>query len=141
MPESNETVVRQIFASMDQNQNMDRLDTAAADNYRGHLPGSPPLDREGVKQFGNSFFQAIPGLKHDILDLIASDDRVAVRLRIHGKHTRDLIGPAGTIPALGREVDFESLNIIHLTEGKVTEQWIAFDMMTVLQQVGAIPAE
>jgi predicted ester cyclase len=141
MPENNEAIVRQIFAAMDQNQNMDGLDQFATANYVGHLPGSPPLGRDGVKQFGNSFFQAIPGLKHDILDVFAAGDSVAVRIRIHGKHTRDLVGPAGAIPPSGRDVDFESLNIIQLSGSKVTEQWISFDMMTVLQQVGAMPAQ
>ncbi len=139
--QDNEALVRRIFASMDKSKNMNVLDDVAAVSYVVHLPGSPPLDREGMKAFAGSFYVAIPDLKHDVQDAFAAGNRVAVRLRLHGRHTGSLVGPAGAIPASGREVDFEALNIWRIENGKAAEHWVAFDQLGFLQQVGAMPAQ
>jgi predicted ester cyclase len=52
-----------------------------------------------------------------------------------GTHQGELLG----VPASGKSVEFESIDIIRLEDGKVAEHWGVTDTMTLMQQIGAIP--
>jgi predicted ester cyclase len=43
------------------------------------------------------------------------------------------------VPASGKTVEFESIDIIRLEDGKVAEHWGVTDTMSLMQQIGAIP--
>jgi predicted ester cyclase len=45
-----------------------------------------------------------------------------------------------SIPATGKQVKFDGVVITRLAGGKVVEDWELADMMSLLQQLGAIPA-
>lgn len=96
----------------------------------------PPLDANGFEAFGNSFYAACPGLKHQVLDPIAEGDRVSVRLRITGTQTQPFVMPNGTVPPTGREIVIDAMNMFRFADGKVAEQWVVFDMLGVLQTLG-----
>jgi predicted ester cyclase len=44
------------------------------------------------------------------------------------------------VPASGKRVRFEGLDLVHLRGGQFAEIWSAFDNYGVLQQMGALPA-
>jgi predicted ester cyclase len=138
--ETYKTAVRSLFASMDSAQRMDPIDEVAAPNYTMHIPGAPPLDREGMKAFGNSFYAACPGLSHNLEEVIADGDRVALRMTIRGSQTQPLVTPAGELPPSGKSFEMPAQNIFRFEDGKIAEQWSVFDMMGFMQQIGAIPS-
>jgi predicted ester cyclase len=47
----------------------------------------------------------------------------------------ELMGMAAT----GKAVEFESIDIIRLEDGKVAEHWGVTDVMSLMQQLGAVP--
>ena len=129
-------LVRTIFAELDSSQSGEPFRKYGADNYVAHLAGMPPLDREGMVQFGSGFFAAFPGLTHEILSIVAEGDTVAVRLVIRGKHTGTLMLPSGGVPATGRELALDAQNFIKLSDGKVVEHWLSMDMADMMRQLG-----
>jgi len=97
------------------------------------------MDREGTKGYGNGFFAACPGLRHEVHDLIAEGDQVAARLTIRGTHTQPFVTPGGAIPAQGKTFELPVLNQYRFAGGQLVEQRVAFDMLGFLQQIGAMP--
>ncbi len=134
--EQNKQLVRQYFEAYDQ-QDTERIgQLVSSSNYSFHLSGMPPMDWNGTKQFYAAIWSAFPDLHHDILDIVAEGDKVAVRYNIIGIHKGELQG----IPPTGKEVSFGAMDFITLINGKVAEEWEIADTMGLMQQIGAIPA-
>jgi steroid delta-isomerase-like uncharacterized protein len=102
------------------------------------LHGYPPevQGKEGVSAFYASFAKAIPDINLTLEDTMGDGDRVAVRYRIRGTHQGELMG----VPASGNEVDVDGQSFFRFVDGKVAERWQSLDVMTLMQQIGALPA-
>ena len=48
-------------------------------------------------------------------------------------------GPVMGMPPTGKLVHVTGVNVARFVEGKIAESWFNFDMLTLLQQLGAIP--
>lgn len=101
------------------------------------LPGDLPPDGEGIRQLFGLLRAAFPDLVISIEDLVAEDDRVAARVTIRGTHNGDFPG----IPATGREVCYEAIDISRIVDGKIVEHWGIPDYLTLFQQLGVIDSE
>jgi predicted ester cyclase len=69
--------------------------------------------------------------------MVAEGDKVAVRLNVTGTNKGELQG----IPPTGKEVSFGAMDFITLMNGKIVEDWLNADILGVMQQIGAIPAD
>ena len=132
----NLATIRRLFNALN------KLDVAVLDelctpDYSLHFPGAPgPLPREAAKHFFGMFFAAFGDIQHDLEDMLAEDDKVSVRLTVHGTHTGAFQG----MPPTGKPISIGSINLFHLRDGKVAEQWVQTDTLGMLQQLGAMPA-
>ena len=52
-----------------------------------------------------------------------------------GTHTGDL----GEIPATGKRVTLQYVDIMRVRNGKIVEHWLSVEQLSVLQQLGVIP--
>jgi predicted ester cyclase len=43
------------------------------------------------------------------------------------------------MPATGREVTFQVMDVFRLAGNKIVEQWVVIDALGLLQQIGAVP--
>ena len=96
-------------------------------------PGVPP-DREGGKMYLSGFLNAFPDSQFTIDDMIAEGDRVATKKTFTGTHTADL----GEIPATGKRVTLQYVDILRLRNGKIVEHWLSMDQLSFLQQLGVV---
>ena len=110
-------------------------DDLCADGYTAHLASFPAMDLAGHKEFSAAFYAGFPDLKHQVDEVIAVGDRVAVRFRVIGTNTGSFLGA----PASGRPIAIDGLALMTVASGQVTELWGQFDQMGVLQQIGASP--
>jgi predicted ester cyclase len=53
-----------------------------------------------------------------------------------GTHEGDFLGIAPT----GKRVSFSGIVILRVVDGKIVERWAQLDNLSLLQQLGAIPA-
>ena len=97
-------------------------------------PGIPP-NREGGKIFLSAFLNAFPDSRFTIDDMIAEGDRVATKKTFTGTHTADF----GEIPATGRRVTLQYVDIMRLRNGRIVEHWLSMDQLSFLQQLGVAP--
>ncbi len=105
---------------------------AVVHGYAGVEPG-----RESIRRFYEAFWQAFPGSRLLFEDIFASGDRVACRFVLQGRHT----GPFNGLPATGRTGAMPGITILRVgSDGHCVERWSQADSMSLLQQLGAMPA-
>ena len=107
-----------------------------ADDLTVH--GYPPgvEGKAGVTEFYRSFRKAIDDFELTIEDVISDGDKVAGRYRIRGTHSDELMG----VPASGNDIDVEGQSFFRFEDGRVVERWQSLDAVTLLTQIGALPA-
>jgi len=109
-----------------------------ADDFVEHeeLPGLAPT-KEGVKDFFKMYIAAFPDLRMDAEDVLASSDKVVARVRATGTHQSEFMD----IQATGKSIDVKLIDIIRFgDDGLAREHWGVFDMLTMMQQLGVVPA-
>ena len=108
-----------------------------ADDFVEHeeTPGLAPT-KEGVLEFFRMQRAAFPDLRLDPEDVLPSGDKVVARSRMTGTHEGELMG----MPPTGKRVDVQLIDIIRFgDDGLAHEHWGVFDMMAMMQQLGAVP--
>lgn len=85
------------------------------------------------------WFQAFPDVKGNISNAFASGDTAIVELTWDGTQTGPLVGPAGTIPPSGKRQKTRATLVLTIDDGKIKEAHHYFDMLSLLQQIGATP--
>lgn len=136
-PDQNKAIVRRFYAEIDAG-NVAAMDDLVAEDFVDHdpppIPGLAP-GREGLKQAFEIFLRATPGT-HEVLDQVAEGDRVATRIRARGRFAESL----GEIPATGDELDVTATSVYRVSDGQITEHWGETDSLTLMQQLGVVPA-
>ena len=107
-----------------------------ADNVTVH--GYPPgvEGKAGVSEFYRAFAKALPDLNLTADAAIADGDMVAVRYSLRGTHSDELMG----VPASGKKVEVDGQSFFRFENGQVAERWQLLDGLTLMAQIGAIPA-
>jgi len=135
--EENKVLVRRTFDETVK-RNWAILDELYTTDYVWHQPGSPePLTSEESEQFMRTFLSAFPDYSDTIEDMIAEDDKVVTRFTFRGTHKGDYMG----VPTTGKEVVLTSILISRIAEGKIVEEWLEFDGLSFMRQLGAIPSD
>jgi steroid delta-isomerase-like uncharacterized protein len=80
-------------------------------------------------------FAAFPDMTSSEDELIVEENKVVVRRTLTGTHTGTLMG----VPPTGKKVVVGGVWLAHLRDGKIHEQWVYFDALGMLQQIGALP--
>ena len=141
MSEQNKALVRSYFdgASARDTSSWDML---LADDYAHHDPNLPvpDADRETHKQLIGGMFTGFPDLTVHIHDMVAEGDRVIARWAFTGTHSGELPGPT-PLPATGKSVEVNCMSTHRINGDRIAEAWVVFDVMGMLQQIGAIPSQ
>ncbi len=69
--------------------------------------------------------------------LIAEDDLVAIYWIARGTNT----GTGNGLPATGKKAELAGITIWRIVDGKIKEEWSAFDQLSMMQQLGLLPAD
>ena len=112
--------------------NLDELDAIMASDYTYHSNKLPAVNGiDGLKKVVTSFRTAYPDLKLVLEDAIYSENKAVGRWHITGTNTG-----AGEMPPTGKSVDFWGIAILHIVNGKLKEEWTAFDNQSLMEQLG-----
>ncbi|MEP6847131.1 MAG: ester cyclase [Panacibacter sp.] len=95
-------------------------------------PSGVPKGPEGVMYFFNHFLKpAFPDLKVVIHDQVAEEDKVTTRKSFQCTNTGEFMG----IPATGKPVVMDVIDIIRLRDGKFVEHWNVMDWQAIMMQL------
>jgi steroid delta-isomerase-like uncharacterized protein len=115
--------------------NLAMLDELVAPDYTEHSEGFQGV--EPFKQQLAAFRAAFPDLRVTVDEvLLAEGGRFASRTTVTGTHTGDLMG----MPATGRHISVEAVDIGRVENGRAKERWGGLNMYSMLTQLGVIPA-
>ena len=131
--EENKAAVRACFEEGSKG-NFDAFDELVTPDYVVHPEEVHGPD--GLKAMVEGYVNALSGLRVRIDQQFTEGDYVATRYTITGTHDGELNG----IPATGRDVEFTGITISRCENGRIAEEWEITDAVTLLAQVGALPA-
>ncbi|HJY58930.1 MAG TPA: ester cyclase [Streptosporangiaceae bacterium] len=95
-------------------------------NSLGDLAGA-----ENLVGLLGSFIGALPDLYAAEQDITAENDLVMVRLVVTATAKGSLLG----VPADGKPVRWNAVDIYRVTDGKISEEWAADDIATIMAQL------
>jgi predicted ester cyclase len=133
-PVSNKDVVRRMFEEVINQGNVDLVDELFDADFETETPQGT-FDRESFKQYVLGWRAGFPDVRCDVDDLLAEGDNVAWSVRAVGTHTGEFMG----IPATGRRVDFDSLNIAEFRNGRGYRHKVVMDTLKMMTQLGLVP--
>lgn len=82
-------------------------------------PGTPDGPESMWNTFENVLRPALANLRVEIHDQLAEGDRVTTRKTIRGRHAGPLLG----LPATGRDVAIDAIDIVRVQDGRYAEHW------------------
>jgi steroid delta-isomerase-like uncharacterized protein len=139
LSEENKAIVRH-FVKLAQGSgpeaSMAAIDEYIAPDFKDHSAVGVPPTREGVKMTFGALWAGMPDMKCTIHEQIAEGDKVVTRKTLSGTNTGDLFG----VPATGKHIDLQVIDILRIKDGKLVEHWNIVDQMGLMQQLGVIPA-
>jgi len=130
--QTNIELIRAAFAAFN-GANVDACAQFLTEDFIINLAGMPfqMRGREAWAQNVQVMQRAFPGIHARIDDIFSTDDRVAVRLTFTGTHKGEFQG----IPATGRDVEYTSIELYRVADGRLAEEWIASDTETLMRQL------
>ncbi|QHK21772.1 ester cyclase [Pseudarthrobacter psychrotolerans] len=132
-------LIERFYKEIIEGGNLSLIDELATDDYVDHeeaLPGQPP-GKDGVRYFVNAIRTAFPDIKVKTMEASLADGNMeALHVILTGTHRGEMAGMAAT----GKSVEFGTTDIIRVEDGKVAEHWGTTDNLSLMQQLGAIPA-
>ena len=114
-------------------------DLVAGDFVEHQGAGGPafPPTKEGTLEFFRALLAAFPDWRMTVEDLIASGDKTVARVTVTGTHKGEFLG----VPPAGTRVEVQLIDIMRFDgAGLVSEHWGVADMLSLMQQLGVVPA-
>ena len=138
MAQDNRQVLDRINEEAFRQGNTEVIDELVSEDFVEHNP-MPGFEgtREGFKQMVAGLHQAFPDFDTQVHDQIADGDKVVERWTGGGTHEGDFMG----IPATGRRIEIEGMDITRLADGRIVEHWTQMDALAMMQQLGVIPEQ
>jgi predicted ester cyclase len=91
-------------------------------------------------EFYSSWFGAFPDAHVEVHDVHFAGDVAVEEGTFTGTHEGILRTPAGDVPPTGRSVAVEYIQVLRFRDGKHVAFNLAFDRLSMLEQLGLVPA-
>lgn len=131
-------VIRHYFAELFNQGRLELIPELLHPQYVNHSPGSPdlPCGRDGVGLVVQALRRGMPDLRYDIDEMVVGEDAVAVRATLTGTHNGDLFGIAAT----GKHVEVKQMTFERFRDGRIIAHHRLTDELSLLRQLGVLPA-
>src|SRR5262249_47236510 len=84
----------------------------------------------------SAYLAGFPELRHAIVYAEATEEAIAVELRITMVHSGTFVTPAGELPPTGRQVILEACDVVRLSSaGAITSWHTYFDQASLMAQL------
>ncbi|MFI4955520.1 MAG: ester cyclase, partial [Gammaproteobacteria bacterium] len=111
------------------------LDAVIAPDFKDNtLPEGRPQGPEGLKAASKNFRTAVPDLSCSVEDLLVVGDKVTARLIFRGTFEGEFMDHAPT----NEPVEFIAIDILHIKNGRLIEDWHLEDNLTLMKQLHAV---
>jgi len=126
-------VVRRNTEEVQGKGNFDVFEELFADDFVDHTPQpNATPDKAGVRKLYTYMRAAFPDFHAEIHWQLADADRVTTYKTYYGTHEGALLGVAPT----HRSVQFETVDVMRVQNGKITDHWGVANLLSLMQQIG-----
>jgi steroid delta-isomerase-like uncharacterized protein len=131
--QANAALVRESVEALNAGDTKRLLAVVAPDIVIHYAEMPEPL--QGRETWQQGLFElmkhSFPDLQAHVDDIVAADDKVALRLTLRGTHQGEFQG----IPATGRTIDYVSHEFYRVRDSLIAEEWICSDMASLFRQL------
>jgi steroid delta-isomerase-like uncharacterized protein len=128
--EDHPALVRRFITEIFEQGDLESVDELCADDFIGHTWGN--ADKSGLKAAMERVAKGLADAHFQIEDMIAEDDRVAVRVTASARQVGEFMG----MPASGRSYQIGEIHIFRIRDGKVAEHWHEYNPAALMKQLG-----
>ncbi|HKO03489.1 MAG TPA: ester cyclase [Candidatus Acidoferrales bacterium] len=131
----NKAVARRVFTEILSQGKFEVAGEIYAQDFIVHgetRDGSLQEDQEAARGWKQAFPDGVMTVEQEV----AEGDLVSVLWTGRGTNTGTGMG----FPATGKKVQVRGITIWRITDGKIREEWGAFDRLSLMKQVGLLPA-
>jgi steroid delta-isomerase-like uncharacterized protein len=128
-------VVRRNTEEVQSRGNFEVFEELFADDFVDHTP-QPNMtpNKEGVRDLYHKLRVAFPDFRADIHWQAADGELVTTYKTYHGTHQGMFLDVAPT----GRKIHFETVDVMRVRNGKITDHWGVANLFSLMQQLGAL---
>lgn len=129
-------IARRVIEELFSKGRFELLDDLVSPNWVGHDVANPEptRGRDGLKQIASGYRTAFPDLKIGVDRQLADGDLVSTSWTAQGTHHGELFGIAPT----GKQTTVTGVTIDRLASGRIVESWTTWDVLGLMQQLGAV---
>jgi steroid delta-isomerase-like uncharacterized protein len=140
MSEENKALARRYLEEVWDKGNVELIDELFSTDFIRH--GPPAVEGEvrgpeGFKGLVSTYHGGLPDFRVTIDEMIAEGESVVTRWTVRGTHQGELMGNAPT----GNQVTFTGYLFDRIAGGKIEEEWVDYDTLYVMQEIGAVPKQ
>ena len=133
--EENKAIARRAFEEILSNGRFELAEQLYAKDFVNHgIHRDASLEEDQVALKG--WHQAFSDIAIVPEKLIAEGDLVTIYWIASGTNT----GTGNGLPATGKKAQLAGITIWRIVDGKIKEEWSAFDQLSMMQQLGLLPA-
>lgn len=129
------TIARRWFEEVWNQRRDDTIDELMSDDSQGHVEGGDVRGRDAFREMRATFLAALPDVHIEVEDVVAQNDRAAVRWRAVGTHAGDGFG----FPATRQQVHFRGTTWLTIREGRIVEGWDTWNLGGLLESLRSAP--
>ena len=131
--EAAKAVIRRNTEEVQSKGNFDVFEELFADDFVDHTtqPGTT-FNKAGVRKLYTYMRVAFPDFHAEIHWQLADRDRVTTYKTYYGTHDGPFLGTAPT----HRKIHFESVDVMRVQNGKITDHWGVGNLLSLMQQIG-----
>jgi steroid delta-isomerase-like uncharacterized protein len=135
LQEQNKAIARRAFEEILSRGRFELAEQLYAKDFVNHgIHRNASLEEDQAALKG--WHQAFPDVVVVAEKLIAEDDLVTIYWIARGTNT----GTGNGLPATGKKVELSGITIWRIVDGEIKEEWSAFDQLSMMQQLGLLPA-
>ncbi len=114
------------------NSDLAALDDIISDGWISHgLADNGGTDVDGYLTRVREVSDGLSDVVFEVEETYFADDVVTIIGKVSGTHTGEIFG----IPATGNDVEFQSIAVHRLADGKISESWQMADRISLIQQL------
>jgi len=136
LEEQNKAVAKRAFEEILSRGRFELAEQLYAKDFINHgLHRNVGLEEDQTALKG--WHEAFPDVSIVPEKLIAEGDLVTIYWIARGTNT----GTGNGLPATGKKAELAGITIWRIVDGKIKEEWSAFDQLSMMQQLGLLPAK
>jgi steroid delta-isomerase-like uncharacterized protein len=132
--DTNKAIVRRFEDEVFGDGTAASVDELVARDFVSHTFGFTDDGRAKLRAAMERVHAGLRDVEFAVEDLVAEDDRVAVRLTASAAVIGEFMG----VPADGKRYSIGEFHLFRIRDGQIVEHWHQYDRFGLMQQIGAL---